>query len=141
MNKTTTSRYTYAQFAADVIAVMNGEVEITADLREKMTAKAADLANAQAKKAEYNANHPKKNSAKGASAETKAKAEAIKGVLGADPMTAAEINKALGADYTALQVANAVKFIEGIQSCKVVRDTVNGKGLRQQKEYTAYFVG
>ena len=56
-------------------------------------------------------------------------------------MTAAEINKALGADYTALQVANAVKFIEGIQSCKVVRDTVNGKGLRQQKEYTAYFVG
>ena len=141
MNKTTTSRYTYAQFAADVIAVMNGEIEITADLREKMTAKAADLANAQAKKAEYNANHPKKAAAKGASAETKAKAEAIKGVLGADPMTAAEINKALGADYTALQVANAVKFIEGIQSCKVVRDTVNGKGLRQQKEYTASFVG
>ena len=141
MNKTTTSRYTYAQFAADVIAVMNGEIEITADLREKMTAKAADLANAQAKKAEYNANHPKKATAKGTSAETKAKAEAIKGVLGADPMTAAEINKALGADYTALQVANAVKFIEGIQSCKVVRDTVNGKGLRQQKEYTAYFVG
>ncbi len=141
MNKTTTSRYTYAQFAADVIAVMNGEVEITADLREKMTAKAADLANAQAKKAEYNATHPKKSSAKGASAETKAKADAIKGVLGTDPMTAAEINKALGADYTALQVANAVKFIEGIQSCKVVRETVNGKGLRQQKEYTAYFVG
>lgn len=141
MNKTTTSRYTYAQFAADVIAVMNGEIEITADLREKMTAKAADLANAQAKKAEYNANHPKKAAAKGASAETKAKADAIKGVLGSDPMTAAEINKALGADYTALQVANAVKFIEGIQSCKVVRDTVNGKGLRQQKEYTAYFVG
>ncbi len=141
MNKTTTSRYTYAQFAADVIAVMNGEVEITADLREKMTAKAADLANAQAKKAEYNATHPKKSAAKGASTETKAKADAIKGVLGTDPMTAAEINKALGADYTALQVANAVKFIEGIQSCKVVRETVNGKGLRQQKEYTAYFVG
>lgn len=141
MNKTTTSRYTYAQFAADVIAVMNGEVEITADLREKMTAKAADLANAQAKKAEYNAAHPKKSAAKGASAETKAKADAIKGVLGTDPMTAAEINKALGADYTALQVANAVKFIEGIQSSKVVRETVNGKGLRQQKEYTAYFVG
>ena len=141
MNKTTTSRYTYAQFAADVIAVMNGEIEIMADLREKMTAKAADLDNAHANNAEYNPHGQKKATANGAPDETKAKAEAIKGVLGADPMTAAEINKALGADYTALQVANAVKFIEGIQSCKVVRDTVNGKGLRQQKEYTAYFVG
>lgn len=136
-----TTRYTYSQFAADVMAVVNGEVEITADLRDKMTAKAADLLAAQTKKAEYNATHPKKNAAKGASAATKEKADAISKVLGADPMTASEINSALGADYTALQVANAVKFIEGVQSTKVVRESVNSKGLRQQKEYTAYFIG
>ena len=138
---TTTSRYTYAMFASEVIGIVNGEIELTPSIIERVTAKATDLANAQAKKAEYNATHPKKSSAKGASAETKAKAEAIKTVLSAEPMTAAEINKALGEDYTALQVANAVKFIEGVQSCKVVRTTVNGKGLKADKEYTAYFIG
>lgn len=140
MNKTT-SRYTYASFAADVMAVVNGEIEVTAELRDKMTAKAADLLAAQTKKAEYNATHPKKNTAKGASAATQEKATAIAGVLGAEPMTAAEINAALGADYTALQVANAVKFIEGVQTAKVIRSTVNSKGLTAQKEYTAYFIG
>jgi len=128
-------------FASEVIGIVNGEIELTPSIIERVTAKATDLANAQAKKAEYNATHPKKSSAKGASAETKAKAEAIKTVLSAEPMTAAEINKALGEDYTALQVANAVKFIEGVQSCKVVRTTVNGKGLKADKEYTAYFIG
>ena len=140
MNKTT-SRYTYAMFAADVIAVINGEVEVTDALRDRMTDKANDLANAQAKKAAYNATHPKKGTAKGASPATMEKANAIAGVLTADPMTAAEINAALGTDYTALQVANAVKFIEGIRSCKVVRSTTNAKGLTAEKEYTAYCIG
>ena len=137
----TNSRYTYAMFAAEVLGIVHGEIELSAEVIERVTAKATDLANAQAKKAEYNAAHPKKSGAKGASAETKAKAEAIKTVLSAEPMTAAEINKALCEDYTALQVANAVKFIEGAKSCKVVRTTVNGKGLKADKEYTAYFIG
>ena len=140
MNKTT-SRYTYATFAAEVIGIVNGEVELTPAIRERVIDKANDLLAAQANKAAYNAAHPKKGAAKGASAETKAKADAIRGVLSATPMTAAEINAALGADYTALQVANAVKFIEGVVSSKVVRDTVNSKGLRMQKEYTAYSIG
>lgn len=140
MNKTT-SRYTYTDFATEVIAIVNGEVAVTDAIRDRITDKANALLTAQANKAAYNAAHPKKGSAKGASAETKAKADAIKGVLSAEPMTAAEINSALGADYTALQVANAVKFIEGVTTSKVVRETVNGKGLRQQKEYTAYSIG
>ena len=140
MNKTT-SRYTYTDFATEVIAIVNGEVAMTDAIRDRITDKANALLTAQANKAAYNAAHPKKGSAKGASAETKAKADAIKGVLSAEPMTAAEINSALGADYTALQVANAVKFIEGVTTSKVVRETVNGKGLRQQKEYTAYSIG
>lgn len=141
MNKTNTSRYTYTTFANDVLALLNGEIEVTDALRERMTEKANALLTAQANKAAYNAAHPKKGTAKGASAETKAKAEAIKSVLGAEPMTAAEINAALGADYTALQVANAVKFIEGVKTSKVVRSTVNGKGLKAEKEYTAYSIG
>ena len=141
MNKTTSSRYTYADFASEVIAIVEGKATITDALKERVTAKAQALLAAQESKAAYNAAHPKKGAAKGASAETKAKAEAIKGVLTATPMTAAEINAALGEDFTALQVANAVKFIEGVKSSKVVRDTVNSKGLRMQKEYTAYSIG
>ena len=138
---TTTSKYTYKQFGLDIIALAKGELELTPEVSIRLMEKAQALVNAQESKAAYNAAHPKKSTAKGASAATMEKANAIKSVLTASPMTAVEINAALGTDYTALQVANAVKFIEGIQSCKVVRDTVNGKGLRQQKEYTAYFVG
>ena len=137
----TTSKYTYKQFGLDIIALAKGELELTPEVSIRLMEKAQALVNAQESKAAYNAAHPKKSTAKGASAATMEKANAIKSVLTASPMTAAEINAALGTDYTALQVANAVKFIEGIQSCKVVRDTVNGKGLRQQKEYPAYFVG
>lgn len=137
----TNSRYTYAMFASEVIGIVHGEIELSADVVERVTAKALDLANAQARKAEYNATHPKKSSAKGASAETKAKADAIAKVLTAEPMTAAEINTALGTDYTALQVANAIKFVDGAKSCKVIRKTTNAKGLTAEKEYTAYSIG
>ena len=137
MNKTN-SRYTYAQFATDVIAVLNGEIEITDTLRETMTAKAGDLLATQTRKAEYNATHPKKSASKGASAKTKATAEIIAGVLTAEPMTAKEIDQVTGKDFTALQVANAVKFIDGVTVSKVIRETVNSKGLTAQREYTAY---
>ena len=140
MNKTS-SRYTYADFAAEVISIVKGDTEITDAVRDRVIEKALALSLAQANKAAYNAAHPKAGKAKGASAETAAKAAAIKGVLTATPITAAEINAALGTDYTALQVANAVKYIEGVSTSKVVRETVNGKGLRQQKEYTAYSIG
>lgn len=137
----TTSKYTYAKFAEDVIRVANGEVQLTAELSARLTAKANDLLTAQVKKAEYNAAHKSTKTPKGASAETKAKADAIAAVLSATPMTAAEISAAVGTEYTALQVANAVKYIDGAKSCKVIRDTVNAKGLKAQKEYTAYFIG
>lgn len=139
MNKT--SRYTYTDFAQDVLGLLEGKVQLTDAVKAKMADKAKALLAAQESKAAYNAAHPKKGAAKGASAETKAKADAIRGVLTSTPMTAAEINAALGEDYTALQVANAVKFIEGVQSCKVVRAVLTSKGLRAEKEYTAYSIG
>ena len=142
MNKTNTStKYTYADFARDVIASLNGEIEMTPAKAQAMRNKAVDLLNAQVKKAEYNANHKSAKAPKGASPETRAKADAIAKVLTAEPMTAAEISKAVGTDYTALQVANAVKYIEGVTSVKVVRATVNAKGLRSEREYTAYCIG
>ena len=133
-----TSKYTYVDFAQDVM-------ELTAQMSDReaadrIYAKAQALIDAQLKKAEYNATHPKKNVAKGASSATMKKANAIKGVLSATPMTAAEINAALNEDYTALQVANAVKYIDGVTVSKVIRTMTNAKGLTAQKEYTAYAI-
>ena len=129
----TTSKYTYKQFGLDIIALAKGELELTPEVSIRLMEKAQEAA--------YNAAHPKKSTAKGASTATMEKANAIKSVLTASPMTAAEINAALGTDYTALQVANAVKYIEGVTSEKVVRTVTNSKGLTSQKEYTGYKVG
>lgn len=142
MNKTnTTSRYTYADFAADVVALVNGELELTDDKSAAMVDKANALLAAQVKKSEYNATHAKKSAPKGPSTATMDKANSIASVLTAEPMTTAEINAALGTDYTPLQVANACRYICGVTSCKVVRSTVNAKGLKSDKEYTAYTMG
>ena len=135
------TRYTYAAYAKEVIAIVNGEIEATDEIRTRVAEKSAALLAAQEAKAAYNATHPKKNTAKGASEATKEKAAAIQSVLTATPMTAAEINAALGTDYTALQVANAVKYIEGVKASKVIRKTTNAKGLTAEKEYTAYSIG
>ena len=137
----TTSKYTYKQFGLDIIALAKGELELTPEVSIRLMEKAQALVNAQESKAAYNATHPKKSTAKGASAATMEKANAIKSVMTASPMTAAEINAALGTDYTALQVANAVKYIDGVTSEKVVRTVTNSKGLTSEKEYTGYKVG
>ena len=137
----TTSKYTYKQFGLDIIALAKGELKLTPEVSIRLMEKAQALVNAQESKAAYNATHPKKSTAKGANAATMEKANAIKSVLTASPMTAAEINAALGTDYTALQVANAVKYIEGATSEKVVRTVTNSKGLTSEKEYTGYKVG
>lgn len=131
--------YTYSAFALDVIAMLNGETVKTDT--ETMLEKAEALLQAQLNKAAYNATHPRKSTAKGPSEKTAAVMAAIKPVLGAEPMTAADINTALGTTYTALQVANAVKYIDGVTACKVVRTTTNAKGLKADKEYTAYKLG
>ena len=134
-------RYTYATFAEDVLSLLNGEKALKELPVAAMCDKAKDLLNAQATKAAYNAAHPRKSASKGASGDTKARADMIAGVLDSTPKTAADINSLLGTDFTALQVANACKYIEGCQSCKVIRTTTNSKGLKADKEYTAYTVG
>jgi hypothetical protein len=133
----TNKMYTYEMFAEEAIALANGEpLKDTARFIEKANALKATQANKKA----YNKANPKKATAKGASDDTKAKAAQIAAILTATPITAAEINAVLGTDYTALQVANAVKFIDGATSTKVVRETVDKKGLKSEKLYTAYTI-
>lgn len=65
-------------------------------------------------------------------------AKAIAGVLSAAPMTAAEINAALGTDYTPLQISNAMRCISGVSAGREVRMTVGASGRRREKEYAVY---
>ena len=74
-----------------------------------------------------------------ASEETAARARIIEPVLSDVPMTTAEINAALGTDYTALQVAVAVKLISGVGTTTVKRRTFIG-GVNTEKDYTAYYL-
>lgn len=95
----------------------------------------------EVKRAEYSATHRKPTKAKGPTEATKEVAEAISSVLTDTPMTATEINEALGTDHTALRVAGAIKFIPGVKSQKVVRPTIGKNGLRAERQYTGYFIG
>lgn len=135
----TANTYTYAMFGKDIVSLAKGELELTPELSVKLITKAQALITAQEKKAAYNAAHPSKTKPKGASDATKALADKISAVLSTTPMTAAEIGTAIGeADIPALRVSNAVRYIEGVKSTKVIRDAVNNKGLKSQREYTAY---
>lgn len=137
----TNSKYTYTNLATDLISLLDGTKSLTELPTSAMRDKAVALLNAQETKKAYNAAHPRKSSSNGPSGDTQSRAAEIATVLGSEPMTAAEINKALGTEYTALQVANACKYIPDCKSCKVIRSTINGKGLKADKEYTAYTVG
>lgn len=136
-------RYTYTDFAQDAIAIAEAVKEGTNLPEFNINAfmdKALKLDEAQAKKAEYNKNRPAKEP-KGPSDETKARAAQIKGVLKATPMTAMDINAALGTAHSALAIANAAKYIEGIKvDKKVIRTATTQKGLKQEREYTGYFL-
>lgn len=69
------------------------------------------------------------------------RAKAIAKVLGSEPMTMRDINAALGTDYSALQVADAVKkYIPGAESCEVMRTVTNSRGEKVERVYAAYFL-
>lgn len=137
----TNSRYTYVTFGNEVIELAAAALAaklIDGTAAARLTEKATALVGTQTKKAEYNKANPKKTAPKGASEKTQATANALAALLTAEPMTAAELNEIGGTEFTALQVANAMKFIPNAESVKVIRDSVNAKGLKAQKEYTAY---
>ena len=144
------AKYTYEVFAKNAIematALQNIEKEENRNFDfdfENFIGKANALIEQQLKKREYNATHPKKSTSKGASEKTLAIVAKIRPLLkkGKDnAITGAEINATIGENLFALQIANAVRFIEGVQSTKVIRSTTNSRGLKQEKEYTAYYI-
>lgn len=73
-----------------------------------------------------------------ASGDAAERAQKIEGVLSILPMTAKEINAALGTDYTALQIANAVKLIPSACTDKVFRIETDKDGNPMLRELTAY---
>lgn len=123
--------------ALEIAIEFLGETDCSAEVIDKLEGMVAQ----EVKRAEYSATHRKPTKAKGPTDATKEVAEAISSVLTDTPMTATEINEALGTDYTALRVAGAVKFIPGVKSQKVVRPTIGKNGLRAERQYTGYFIG
>lgn len=111
------------------------------DCPQEVMDKLAGMVAQEVKRAEYAATHKKPSKAKGPGAETLARAEQIKAILTDSPATTAEINQMLGTDFSALQVANATKYIEGVNSSKVIREVVDKNGLHVERQYTAYFIG
>jgi hypothetical protein len=55
-------------------------------------------------------------------------------------MTANEISTAVGIDLAPLSVVNAMKYVENVMSCKVIRVATNTKGLKYERMYTAYYL-
>ena len=82
----------------------------------------------------------RRNAGRSASGDVVEKARKIEGVLSTVPMTAAEINAALWTDYTALQVANAVKSIPSVRTTKVFRIETDKNDDMALREFTAYYI-
>lgn len=144
------TRYTYSQFANDVITMANifldGEQsEFSLDF-EKIIDKANKLLEQQARKAEYNANKRAANAdkPKELSETMKINVDLISQVLqvGKDKaMTANDINSALSTTFYAMQISNICAHIPNCQKTKVIRETTTNKGLKKEQEYTAYYIG
>lgn len=146
------TRYTYAQFATDVVELvsrleeMTAGDELSADFDfDKMFEKAQTLLEQQNKKAEYNAN--KRAQAAGQPKELSEKMKALIALVKPaipkgeeNAVTGADINKITGENLYAMQISNACAHIENCMKTKVIRETTNNKGLKQQKEYTAYYI-
>ena len=114
-----------------------------ADEQQKLQSmKAARLAKVQNILSQYPQPQPKPTEPTsriaGASQRTLEIATDIANVLYSDPMTPVEINRALGMDYTALQIANAAKYIPDAASVRVYRVVADKNGDPELKQYTAY---
>lgn len=135
--------YTYVTFGTDVLSLIENGVNagiLDSDKAKLMTNKANALIAANTKKAAYNSTH-KKAAASKVSDATREKADAIAAILTDTPMTGGEIADALGVDWTALQISNAVKYIDGVNTTKVKRERVDAKGCKKEGLYTAYYMG
>lgn len=133
-----TKKMTYIDFANNVIAILNGKLEISDTLRQEMTVKANDLISTQERKATYNKERAVKTGKSRVSAETIAAAEQIRNILSDEALTGAEIAERCGQAWTALAVSNYCKYIDGVEKVKVTRQVLTPAGNTTNKEYTGY---
>jgi len=142
------TKLTYKLFAELAIllaqAVVNGtEFEVDGFDYDLFIEKAESLIAREDKKSEYSRANKKPTESK-VSDTTKANAKAILSVLSAEPITTAEINKALGAEFEPLTVSNAIRYIEreiGIVKSKKVEEVIrikDGVKCKDQSPKTAY---
>lgn len=133
-------KMTYVEFGERVIDILHGLEEFP-DQKE-LIKKAEDLVSSHRVKSEKaKERSAQKEKTSKVSQKTLDNAKAVKAVLSSEPMTSDEIAiAAKNPNLTALLVANAVKYIDGVEKTKVRREKVNSKGLKAEKEYTAYFI-
>ena len=140
------TRYTYSQFAEDILELLESiDISEFGLDYEKMSEKARALIEQQERKRAYNANKRAENAGKPKELSDKMKdlIALIKPVIpkGVDnAVTGADINRITGSELYAMQISNACTHIPNCQKTKVIREVENNKGLKQQKEYTAYYI-
>ncbi len=151
MEQKTTKRFTYVDFGNLVKAVIDGTREVSS-LTEQEKADLIKKANAildrEANRADYVAKNPEKtkHKAKGPSPETLALADKLYGVLSiaSKPVTIHDFRTSLkmtAEELSPLRVANAMKFIKGVQRVEnVKREVTDSKGLTSQRLYTGYII-
>ena len=130
--------YTYIDFSNDIIAMAKGE-EMTQEQILNIIEKAEKLKLSAINKANYSATHKSPSKSK-ASEETKDLINKIQSILTTSPQTATDISKKLNIELTPLRVANCIQYIPNVTKTKVIRSTINSKGLKADKEYTAYMI-
>lgn len=135
------ANYTYIDFLEEIIQLTDISENITTETADRIKTKARALKKALENKANYNSKNPRK--AKGASPETLAIRDKILAILPNnenEAMTSARIADTLKMPLTPLSIATATKFIPNIAKTKVVDTYINSKGLKSERQYTAYYL-
>ena len=135
------AKYTYIDFLEEVMLMTKLNENITAETAERIISKAMALKKTLENKANYNSKNPRK--AKGASPETLAIRDKILEILPNnedEAMTSARIADTLKIPLTPLSIATATKFIPNIAKTKVIDTYTNSKGLKSERQYTAYYL-
>lgn len=133
--------FKFSQKAAAREKIAQLDKEFADEQQKLQSMKAARLAKVQEVLKQYPQPEPTKLpfQSAGASQATLEKAGMIASVLYSfDPMTPDEINRALGTDYTALQIANAAKYVPNIATVRVYRVVADRNGDPVLRQYTAY---
>jgi len=132
--KNGTVKITYAEMAEELINILQGEEQQIDN--ELLINKLQDLKATQERKAEKAKSNPK--TPKGASEKTLENGKIVKALLTNEFLTGAEIIEKGNLDFSVLQVATYLKYQDGIEKGKKVVTVTNSKGLKAEKEQTAY---